>query len=289
MIKVLILGTSGMLGKAIYNTLKQNKKIKVYHTGKIKRKVELTSKINFLKFIKKNNPNLIINCIGFTNIDKCEKNKIYSKRINFKILRDLFSLKKNNKLNFDLIQISTDQFYYQKNLEKSNENSKLFLINTYCKHKRMAEKVSLKNKALVLRTNFFGKSKSKNKSFSDWVVKSFKSNNKFNLFDDIFFNPLSMKTISKIILQIIVKKQFVFSGIYNLGTKNGIYKNIFAKSIARKLKIYHSNYSDINVSKVLKVKRSKNMCMDVKKFEEKFNIKLPSIEKEINSEVKNYL
>ena len=79
-------------------------------------------------------------------------------------------------------------------------------MNNYCKHKRMSEIICIKNNALVFRTNFFGKSLSKNKSFFDWIINAFKSKKKIYLFDDVYFNPLRINTIAKI-LSIIVKKK----------------------------------------------------------------------------------
>ena len=40
---------------------------------------------------------------------------------------------------------------------------------------------------------------------------------------------------------------------------------------------------------MLKVKRSRNMIMNIRKFENKFNIKLPKIKNEIINEAKQYL
>jgi dTDP-4-dehydrorhamnose reductase len=234
-------------------------------------------------------PNLIINSVGFTNIEKCEKNKIISKKINFGIVKELFDLKKEKKLNFNLIQISTDQFYKQKKNKNSHENSKIFLMNTYCKHKRMAEILCLKNKALIFRTNFFGKTFSRNNSFSDWIFQSFRSKKKLYLFSDVLFNPLRINTIAKLISIIIRQKKYKYSGIYNLGTKDPILKSEFAILFAKKTFIINNNYTFINVNKVLRVKRSTNMYMNVNKFEKIFEFKLPYIKTEIIKESKNYI
>ena len=45
MLRVLILGSSGLLGKQIYNNLKKNKNIKLFHTGLKKKKINLSNKI----------------------------------------------------------------------------------------------------------------------------------------------------------------------------------------------------------------------------------------------------
>ena len=205
------------------------------------------------------------------------------------MLKKIFELKKKEKLKFNLIHISTDQFYNGKKKRKNNENSKIFLMNTYCRHKRLAEKVCLKNKSLILRTNFFGKSITKKNSFSDWIFHSFKKKRKLFLFNNVLFNPIRINTITNLLSLIITKNKYNFSGIYNLGSKGSIFKNEFALLFAKKTYVIHNNYSDINVNKFLKVKRSTNMSMDVNKFQKKFNLKLPNIISEIENEAKNYI
>ena len=214
-----------------------------------------------------------------------------SKKINVEIIRQIFNLKRKKKMKFNFIQISTDLFYNKKKFHSSNENSKIFLINNYCKHKREAEKICIENQALILRTNFFGKSMGKRKSFSDWIYKVFKNKkkNRIFLFKDVYFNPLRINTIIKIISLIIYKKKTKFSGIYNLGAKDGIFKNEFAILFAKKVGIFHKNYKNINVNELLSVKRSTNMFMNVNKFENKFQLKLPNIKNDIINEAKKYL
>ena len=288
MIKVLILGSSGLLGKHLYNELKNNKKINLIHTGLNNRKFDLTKKTQLENLIIYKKPNLIINTIGLTSIEKCENQSRISKKINYEIIKNIFILKFKKQLSFNLIHISTDQLYNGKIRKGNNENSKIFLMNNYCKHKRMSEINCVKNNALVLRTNFFGKSLSKKKSLSDWIIYAFKSKKKIYLFNNVYFNPLRINTIVKILSIIIKKKLYTYGGIYNLGSKDGIFKNDFATLIAKKMKLYHNNYKEININKLLKVKRPLHMFMNVNKFEKKFNIKLPLIRKEINEEIKDY-
>ncbi len=287
--RILILGTTGLLGRHIFNKIKNIKNISVFHTGLKKRKIDLTNRIKLKKLISSIKPDLIINCIGFTNIEECEKNPNISKKINVEIVREIFKIKNKEQINFKFIHISTDQFYNQKKENSSSENSKIFLMNKYCKHKRMAEIICSNNHALIFRTNFFGKSISKNLSFSDWIFEAFKSGKKINLFNDVYFNPLRITTIAKILSLIVSKKKYGYSGIYNLGSRDAIYKDKFAILFAKKIKIFHNNYITINVNQILKVKRSNNMYMDTRKFEKKFQIKLPSIRTEINNEAKGYI
>ena len=78
--------------------------------------------------------------------------------------------------------------------------------------------------------------------------------------------------------------------MYNLGSKNGLSKYKFFKTFLKYLKINYKNYKTAKTEKILKVKRSKNMIMNSKKFEKKFNVILPNLKNEIKNEViNNYL
>lgn len=281
--KILILGSSGTLGNSLVKILK--KKYNVFHNGLIKRKINFNSKNKLAKLIKKTNPNLIINCAAIINLDYCEKNKKNTKKINVDLLKNIFLVKKKNKLNFKLIQISTDQMYNRKNNLPSRENSLTYIFNEYTKQKLQSEKICKKNRALILRLNFFSYEK---KNFFHWICQSVLNNKKINLFKDIYFNPLSITSLTQIISTIvpIFLKNKVY-GIYNLGSKDFISKSNFGVYIIKTLKRYKfTNYKLVKSDNFLKTKRPKNMRMNTSKFQNTFKIKLPSIKKELNMSIK---
>ena len=284
---ILLLGSSGFLGKEIYKSLKKTRRIRLYHNGLKKRHFDLTKITNLKKLIIKSKANLIINALGYTNIDLCER-KAESYLINVKIIKDIFLIKNTYKQKFRLIHFSTDQLYDSKNIKLHSENSRTTIKNKYAKQKLEAEKICMSNNALIFRTNFFGKTKSSTPSFTNWIFTKFKQKKKFYLFNDIFFNPLRASTISKILIKIILKNKFYKSGIYNLGSQGYISKSDFAIEFAKKTKIYQKNYTLINACKILTVARSRNMVMNNRKFIENFKIKLPNIYEEIKNESKQY-
>ena len=283
--KILILGSSGLLGNKIYYFLKK-KKLNVIHNGLKKRKLDITN-LNNLKIILNKQPDLIINCAAITNIEKCEKFFKETSKINIELGDNIFFLKKKLNLKFSVIFFSTDQVYESKKYSK--ENSKFTTYNNYSYQKLRAEKIYTKNNSIIFRTNFFGKGVGSRKSFSDWLYNSFKSNKKFFLFKDIVFNPVRIDTLSNIIYNIIKKKKLNNNGIYNIGSKGKISKSNFGIFFAKILKIYNNKEIVCNSSEILKVKRSRNMSMNIRKFEKKFKIRLPSIKSEIINEIKNYI
>ena len=286
--RILLLGSSGMLGKSIYNFLKSD--FEVYTNGLKKRRYDLCNKKNLSILLNNTKPDVIINSLGITNIEICNKNKKLAKKVNFEILKNLFNIKKRYNYKFWLIQISTDQLYDATSFKtKFREGSEIKINNYYTKTKVQAERICESNKSLILRTNFFGKSIVKKKSFSDWVLKSSKRKKTFYLFKDIYFSPLRFITICRI-LKTIIQNNFDTSGIYNLGSKNGLSKLNFSLFFLKYLKIKNKNFKIASVNKVLKTKRSKNMLMNVEKFENTFKIKLPNLISEITNEAKeNYL
>ena len=75
----------------------------------------------------------------------------------------------------------------------------------------------------MLRINFFGLFKN-NSGFLNWVYKMFKSQNKFYLYEDVMFNPLSITTLSNIINKIIINIYKKIYGLYNLDQETNVEK-----------------------------------------------------------------
>ena len=280
--KILITGSNGLLGKHLLKSLNK----KNYKVVKFKRKNNLNlTDYNFCKkFLNNNRFNYIINLSAITDIDLCEKNKKFAKDINYKIVKNICTNIADYKLNTFLIQFSTDQFYskYKKNFENVS-NCK----NFYTKTKLLAEKECSKVNAIVLRTNFFGKSLTKNRiSFTDWIFYNLKRKKKINVADDIMFSPLSIFTICKLINKIIKHK---YKGVFNIGSKNGYSKYEFAIKFAKKL--------DLNVNLIIRVKckdikffakRNKDMRMKTSKFEKKFIHNFKDLDFEIKKVISEY-
>jgi len=289
--KILIIGSSGFLGQELVKFFKNQKNIKLLHNGVKSKIFDLTNITNLEKIITKSNPQIIINCIGLTDLNICEKNKKLSNNLNYEIVENIFIVKKKIKSDFKLIHISTDQLYDNKKNVKNTEKTKVSINNQYSKDKYKAEKIALKNKSLVLRVNFIGYSKKKS-GFLHWIYKSFNKKKQFYLYDDVFFNPISVSSLRKIMKKIVyaLKNNKKIYGLYNLGSINGMYKNELAINFAKKVKIFNNKFINVGVNHLdNKVKKSKQMFMDVSKFEKKFQVILPNIQSEILKESKKFL
>ena len=278
--KILILGSSGFLGKLIYKKLKNN--FNVINNGLKKKRISLVSFKKTNDLLLNINPNLIINCAALTNIDQCEKFPKKSYDVNVKAVENIFKVKKKNNLNFFFIQFSTDSLYDSKKNINNKETKIPKIHNIYSRHKNIVEKICLKNKSLIFRTNFFGKYKN---NITNWIYKETlsKSKKEINLFDDINFSPLRATRIAEIISYIIQKGYYNKNGIYNLGSRNGLSKYNFAILFLKKLNLLKKKkINKVKSSQYVKVKRSRNMRMSVVKFEKNFKMKLNTLKKEIS-------
>ncbi len=275
------MGANGFLGIHLYNYLKT--KYKIIRLGRKKNNdfvLKKITKYNFLKILKKNLPDVIINLIAITNVDLCENRRKKAEEINSKIVKNTVKAinEINSKKRIFFLQISTDQVYSGKGPHKEKFAKP---VNTYGKTKLNGERYIKNINGCILRTNFVGKSlKNDKKSFTDWIFNSLKNGKTIPVFKNIKFSPLSTETLCKYINLVIKKK---IKGIYNLGSKNGMSKAEFAINFAKKLNLDTKLLKVTNYKKeFLIAKRPLDMRMNVKFFERKFRTRLKSLNYEIN-------
>ena len=278
---IFITGSSGLFGTSLKKILLKKKiKFKVFKRDKYKK----YDKFYFGKFFNSNRFTHIINLAAYTDVDGCEKNKKKCQLVNVKLVKSICEGIKLYNFKIKLIHFSTDQMY---NNEKLNDEKSSKIKNYYTLSKIKSEKLAMKVNAIVLRTNFFGKSLTKKRiSFSDWIYNSIKDKKKIYLAEDIYFSPISIDRLIKIVLKLLDSNH---KGIYNIGSKNGFSKYQFGYLFA-KIKLLDPKY----IIKVKKdnlrflAKRNNDMRMKVAKFENSFKVKLPTLASEIKKVIKYY-
>ena len=278
--KILILGSSGLFGATLYPILKDSEHFVITHSNtsndydEIADLTDQESTINLFNIV---NPDIIINLVCLSDVDECERDLDKAFRLNVMTSQNISRAVIGSKKEIGIIHFSTDQVYDN---EKRNYEESVSLLNNYAITKFQSEQEMIKANAMIMRTNFFGKSKHPSKiSFSDWIVNSI-DNEDVRFFADVFFSPLHMTTLSGILMAIIDNGQKC--GIYNVGSRDGMSKFEFAKSLAKLLGKEIKESRRILVSDFeLDAKRPKHMIMDSSKFENQFGIILPTLNKEI--------
>ena len=237
------------------------------------------------KTIKTSSPNIFINLAAITDVDYCEKNREIAYKINTEFPSLVSRTPKMNKKSYYIIQISTDQVYSGSG---PHDEEAANPINQYSSTKFETDKILLNYNSISLRTNFFGKSLNKNKdSFTDKIYRCCLNKKKLDVFSDIYFSPVSFKTIFFVLSNLFKKN---LNGIYNLGTKEGMSKKEFALYFCKCLNLDKENIIGNQQHKVdLIAKRPKDMRLNSKKLENDLGIKLINLKDEIKSIKDDYI
>ncbi|OBT24233.1 dTDP-4-dehydrorhamnose reductase family protein [Vibrio splendidus] len=282
--RVIIVGSSGLLGASLTNYLAGLYDVKTVTSSSSESdfKVDMSDKQPCLNLLSELGPDFIINLAAYTDVDGCESNIEKAYRINSKIAENIAEYCKGNSQAF-VIHISTDHFYDE---ERSSED-KVRIYNSYAMTKYSAELSYIPEQTTVFRTNFFGRSSSSvSLGLCDSIYKLASSGKELNLFNNVYFSPVSINTLCSII-ELSLKK--MIPGIYNVGSKNGMSKQDFLLEFLQKCGIKEIKYKSVNVELMnFLVKRPKDMRMDVTLFERKFDFILPTLTEEIESVANEY-
>lgn len=276
--RILVTGSTGLLGSRLVPYLLRKGYDVVTHgmTKLADYNVNLCQPIETYEFLDELKPDLIIHLVCLSNVDICEENKDLAYRLNVLTTENVTQWLSDNK-GSKLVFISTDHVYDGCQIHTENN---VTIRNMYAFSKYCAEIVATKVNSIILRVNFFGKSFTKERiSFSDWVKSSLINKNKVILLTDVFISPLSLETLTEMILLSGLSEQ---TGVFNLGSKDGASKRDIAHLIAGRMKLDTSTAKDgVQANLNLKAVRPSNMIMDVTKFEKTFGVNLPNITDEI--------
>ena len=276
--KVIILGSTGILGKTLYLFLKSKKSIKLYcisrkKVNKNKKNFIINDFSNFNKLNKKISqiqPTHIVNCIGVTKFNKSYKDKMITKKINTDLPKFIanYCLKKNIKF----IHVSTDCVFSGK---KGNyrENSIKDSKDLYGLTKSRGE---VKNKCTAtIRTSFIGPEYSSNKSLLSWFLSR---NSQVKGFSRAFFSGITSVELSKIIYNFFLKSNKFYNSITNIGSyRISKYDLLIQINNIFKKKIIIEKFPDFQIDRSLnsykfqkiskyKQKNWKKMLNELKKF-----------------------
>lgn len=269
MVKILFFGGTGKLGTNWIPNLLSKKNVVIANIHKnylpskknlIKKKFNLHEDKIF-DYCKNNKISIIINCIGLTDVDLCEKNFKLANYLNTEIPNRLCKISK--KLNIRFVHISTDMLFNGLSKIKYSEKNICKPINIYSKTKLEGEnQIKSYSKTLIIRTNFFGFSTKKNMTFSDKILFEQKNNKISYLWKNVIFTPIYINTLIFFINLLIQKKKF---GIYNIVSDEKISKydlgSKLFKEIFIKLKIKPTIFKKNKF-----VIRPKNMSLSNKKL-----------------------
>tara|TARA_B100001057_G_C22861589_1_gene954754 strand:+ start:3537 stop:4418 length:882 start_codon:yes stop_codon:yes gene_type:complete len=273
--KVMILGSTGLIGHQVYTYLKKKNKYELFNISKSKLNsdtiiLDATDYLKLEKEIFNIRPHFIVNCIGIL-IEKSEKYPDIAKKLNSKLPKQL--QKTSEKLNSKIIHMSTDCVFSGVK-GNYNENDIPDGVSAYAKSKIKGE-IDNKNH-LTIRTSVIGPELKKGTELFDWFMRE---KNEVNGYTGSIWSGVTTLELSKMVFYCIENN---INGIYNFSslvptTKYKLLitiKDVFSK--------------DIYVKKIIGVKTNK-VLIDNRKL---FNFKVPDYKTMIEDlyyEMKNNL
>ena len=283
--KILVLGASGSLGSRIYRSIGNS--YGTFFTDTPMNKSNMfyldASNLNqFSQLLNEVQPDAVVNCIGFTNVDDCEKFPEKSWNINCKLPADIAQICKLNNVKF--VHISTDH-YLNKSNDKLLETGAVGLVNQYSYAKFYAEKMimTINQNAILIRTNFFHFDLENPTSFLDKLIISSKNKIITQSYNDVWFTPVSTKTL---ILYLNKLLELNFSGLINISSNEIISKYDFHQAVLDCLKVSKDLHRPFSIDDdKLRALRPKYMALNNRKLEETTRIKTPSIYDMITEEI----
>ena len=276
---LLITGATGLLGTSLGPWLEDHTAYQVIrhgHTGQADVRSDLVDMHETTRLLDAVCPDVIINLVALTSVDECEACPDCAYRLNVRTVENLVHWLEANPTS-KLVHISTDQVYDGSGPHAEGD---VTITNIYAFSKYAAELAAMQAGGCVLRTNFFGRSAKPNRSsISDWLLSALRDGKTITGFTDVCFTPLRLHTLNESLGQVVSHFR---SGIYNLGSSNGLSKADFAHHLAMAFGLDDSCIVHTTSDKAdLAAYRPKDMRMDSSLFQTTFNLSLPSLDDEI--------
>lgn len=288
MSKILILGSTGMLGQALVNAAKiRNMNFYGMADSGADFNFDVQNDNVLTKLINDLRPDVVINTIAIVSIEKCESNPVLSYLVNTRPVGII--AKVCNEIGAYFIQVSTDHYFVGDKDKAHSELDRVVLINEYARTKYLAEALTLAySNSLVLRTNIVGfKGDSKNPTFVEWVINAFINRTQIHLFNDFFTSSIDVNTFADIVFDKIYQKRP--RGILNVASAEVFSKKNFIENLSTRLGFDVQNHS--NESSVFSLNphlRAESLGLRVSKVEHKLNCKMPTMKMVIDSLASEY-
>jgi len=288
--KTLVLGATGLLGSIVYNKIKSLGPVFGTYfntpTPGEKELIHLDARdfTQLSKLIEELSPARVINCVGLASVEQCEINPKASLELNAEVPMHLAQITNRDKI--QLIHISTDH-YESDSKQPRTESEVVYPINQYGLSKFEGEKLVIESnpKALILRTNFFGRSRSRRNSLLDFALQSLNSRKQIVGFTDVIFTPVSATEIANFLLN---PCSLSITGILNFGSKEVVSKFDFLTKVTQSLG--RSNViieRGLIANSALSVARPNYLALSSTLLEKSVGYKLPLLEQMIRDAI-NY-
>ena len=224
-LNVWIAGANGQLGSAVYEILCQDAGMGVLASDL---DVDVTNLETVISFADKNQPDVIINCAGMTDLAKCERGEEQAYRVNALGARNLSVAAR--RTDAKLIHISTDDVFDGTAKRPLTEFDKVNPLTVYGKSKLAGEEFvrDLAPRHMIVRSSWiYGKTKN---NFVSYILEGLLTEDTIFVPVDQISTPTSAIELAKFIVKLIGSNEY---GIYHASCEGMCSRYEFAKEIVR--------------------------------------------------------
>lgn len=279
--RILVTGASGLLGLNL--ALEASQQHEVY--GSVNENIiqtkaftviqsDLTAQGAVEQLIDDTDPDWVINCAALANIDTCESEPELAKKLNIDLPEKLASYVARGGAR--LVHISTDAVFDGTRGDYT-EDDQPNPLSVYASTKLKGERsvMAANAEAVVARVNLFGWSLSGKRSLAEWFFNNLSAGNSIMGFTDVYFCPLLVNDLAKLILEILERK---FQGLYHVVSSECSNKYNFGVNIARLFDFDSSLIKPASVSESdLRASRSNNLTLKADKLKDQLGETLPDL------------
>jgi dTDP-4-dehydrorhamnose reductase len=236
--------------------------------------------------IQDTNPDVIINCVALTDVDRCEQIPEAAHQVNTWIPEALAKETSNRQIK--LVHISTDAVF-DGIRGNYRENDPVSPTNVYASTKLAGETAVIENdnNALVCRVNFYGWSISGRRSLAEWFFNKFSLGEPVKGFTDAIFSPLLATDLADTLLKLVEHLSF---GLFHVVNPQSMSKYAFGLALAETFGFNKSLITPASIKDGgLVAARSPNLNLDPGKLIRELGESLPNQQIEMEKFHQQYL
>ena len=284
--KLLVLGGSGLIGHAI---VKKSKNEFDVLTTYYRNSVAVDNVNSFECYfpndldkleevVKKEKPDVIVNTIGYSNIDFCESNKNNTEMLHVETTERICNICESN--DSKQIFLSSDYVFDGEKGDYS-ENDIPNPVNFYGLSKLKAEQLILKSPInTVIRTSVIYDWDYRARFFN-YVIKNLQNNQEVNATTDVYNSVTFLDNLVESIFKVIKLNQ---NGIFHVVDSTCVNRFEFAEIIAKNFQLDKNLIKTVSVQDEPKniAKRPKNACLNNSKAKKELGLNFNTIEEGVS-------
>ena len=273
---ILVTGSSGQVGSEIRDIVLSDGNLLMKYNFYFTKKdmLDISDKDDVEEFCIKNKITHIVNCAGYTAVDKAENEKDLADIVNHLSVENLAKISKKYDISF--IHISTDYLFDGKNYIPYTEDMETNPNGIYGKTKLDGEKaiqrINPKN-SIIIRTSWVYSSFGNN--FVKTMLRLAREKDSLGVVYDQVGTPTYARDLAKAILEIIFKLSNDKVEIYHYSNEGVLSWYDFAKEIMKMAKLSCKIEPIETKDYPTKAKRPYYSVLNKSKIKKEFNLVIP--------------